>query len=191
MARKYNMTERSKLAAQTTGSIISATERLLTNRSLNDINLKAIAKEAGTTVQTVLRHMNSREGCIEAVAKVVTERVAKQRESSEYDTIEKKISGLIRHYESEGKLVLNLLAQEQKGDSFASDLTRQGRTFHRNWVEQSYKKYLPVKEKDTIDALVAVTDIYTWKLLRLDLGRSRNATKRIITNSVKKLLEAA
>ena len=184
------MTERSKLAAQTTGSIISATERLLTNRSLNDINLKAIAKEAGTTVQTVLRHMNSREGCIEAVAKVVTERVAKQRESSEYDTIEKKISGLIRHYESEGKLVLNLLAQEQKGDSFASDLTRQGRTFHRNWVKKSFKKYLPVKEKDTIDALVAVTDIYTWKLLRLDLGRNRNATKRIITNSVKKLMEA-
>lgn len=190
MARKYNMAERSKQAAQTTNSIITATEQLLTNKSLDEINLKAIAKEAGTTVQTVLRHMNSREGCIEAVAKVVSERVEKQRESSEHDTIENKISGLIRHYESEGKLVLNFLAQEQKGDSIASDLTRKGRTFHRNWVKQSFKKYLAVKEKDTIDALVAATDIYTWKLLRLDLGRSQNATKRIITKSVKKLVEA-
>ncbi len=191
MARNYKMTKRSEMASQTTANIIAAAEKLLTYKTLEEINLKAIAKEAGTTVQTVLRHMESREGCLRAVASTVAERVEKQRGNSEHSDIDAAISDLTDHYESEGKLVLNILAQEHRGNSYISELTHEGRAYHRKWVERCFDNFLPNHKKETIDALVVATDIYTWKLLRLDLGRSRGVVKNIITNMIKKLLEVS
>ncbi len=191
MTRNYNMTKRSEQAAQTRTKIISATERLLANKLLDEVNLKAIAKEADTTVQTVLRHMDSRDGCFKAVVQVVTERVEKQRNNSEYNSIEAAISDLTAHYESEGMLILNLLAQEQSGDSFVSSLMQEGRSYHRNWVERCFSNYFHGNSEATTDALVVATDIYNWKLLRLDIGRSENAAKEVITNIVKKILEVS
>lgn len=191
MTRNYDMTKRSRQAAQTEANIIAATERLLTSKSLDEVSLGAIAKEAGTTVQTVLRHMDSRDGCFKAVVQVVTARVEKQRGNSAYSSIEAAISDLIDHYESEGKLILNLLAQEQRGDSFITNLMQEGRSYHRNWIERCFANYLHEHREANIDALVVTTDIYTWKLLRLDLGRSLSAAKEIITNIVKNILEVS
>jgi AcrR family transcriptional regulator len=189
MKRNYNMKHRSQMAANTTKNIIDATERLLTNNKLENINLIDIAKEAGTTVQTVLRHMNSRDGCIKAVAHNVAERVDKQRGNFNHNYSEDAITELIDHYESEGKLVLNLLTQEHSGDSITAELTSKGRTYHRKWVKNCFVKYLDNPEKETIDALVVSTDIYVWKLLRLDLRRSKNHTKNVMIKIVKDILE--
>ncbi|MDZ7693631.1 MAG: TetR family transcriptional regulator [Balneolaceae bacterium] len=189
MSRTYDMSRRSEKAAQTTENIIAATERLLTEKPLEKISLNAIAKESGITVQTVLRHMDSREGCIYAVAERVSSRVEKQRGGSESGNITEAIENLIEHYEQEGKLVLNLLTQEHSEESFASDFTAEGRNFHRQWVERCFGPHVAGNETEVIDALVVATDIYTWKLLRLDLGRPLDTTKKIITNMVSKILE--
>lgn len=189
MPRTYDMSTRSQKAAQTTENIIAATERLLTEKTLDKISLNAIAKEAGVTVQTVLRHMESRDGCLQAVVEKVSSQVEKQRGTSEPGNISDAIEKLIEHYEAEGKLVLNLLAQEHTGDSFASNLTNEGRAYHRKWVKRCFSPYLSENNSKIIDGLVAATDIYTWKLLRLDLGRSRNTTRKVITNMVKNMLQ--
>jgi AcrR family transcriptional regulator len=185
------MTNRSKQAAQTRTNIIAATELLLANNSLDQVSLIAIAKEAGTTVQTVLRHMGSREGCLKAVVEVVTARVEEQRGTTENENIEAAISDLCDHYESEGKLILNFLAQERRGNSFISGLMQGGRKYHRDWVKRCFANYLPEHSDATIDALVVATDIYAWKLLRLDYGRNRNLAKEIITSIVMKILEVS
>ncbi len=191
MTRTYDMSKRSRKAAQTTESIIEATERLLAERSLEEISLNAIAQEAEITVQTVLRHMESRDGCLNAVAERVSSRVKEQRDTADSESINEAINKLVEHYEAEGKLVLNLLAQEHSGDSFASDLTNEGRSFHRKWVKRSIAPQVKQDNSELIDALVAATDIYVWKLLRLDIGRSKNITKKVITNMVKNILEAS
>lgn len=191
MARTYDMSKRSRKAAQTTESIIEATERLLAERSLEEISLNAIAEEAEITVQTVLRHMESRDGCLYAVAERVSSRVKEQRDIADSESINEAINKLVEHYEAEGKLVLNLLAQEHSGDSFASDLTNEGRAFHRKWVKHSIAPQAKQDNSELIDALVAATDIYVWKLLRLDIGRSKSTTKKVITNMVKNILEAS
>lgn len=191
MPRTYDMSKRSQKAAQTTRNIIAVTERLLTEKSLEEINLKIIAQETDVTVQTVLRHMESRDGCLQAVAERVSSRVEKQRGSTEPGNIPNIIDTLIEHYEKEGRLVLNLLAQEYRGDTFASNFTNEGRAYHRKWVERSFSPHLSGKSSDVIDGLVAVTDVYTWKLVRLDLGRSRDKTKKVILNMVKKILEVS
>ncbi len=191
MARKYEMTNRSKQTAETTATIIAATEVLLARQPIDQVSLNVIAKEAGTTVQTVLRHMGSREGCLQAVVEGVSARVKKQRSQSPTGNIKAAISDLIDHYEAEGRLILNFLAQERPDNAFVAELMQQGRDYHRDWVARCFGANVPKTDQATIDALVVATDIYAWKLLRLDWRRSRNVTRDIITNMVTKLLEVS
>jgi hypothetical protein len=39
-----------------------------------------------------------------------------------------------------------------------------------------------------LDALVIATDVYAWKLLRRDMGRSRDATAATIESMIRALL---
>jgi predicted acylesterase/phospholipase RssA len=42
-----------------------------------------------------------------------------------------------------------------------------------------------------LDLLVVATDVYTWKLLRLDRGHSRAATERLMRTLVEAVLASA
>jgi len=191
MSRRYDNSRRAQQAAQTREDILAATERLLASRRLEDITLRVIAEEAGTTVQTVLRHMESRDGCFSAVAREVAARVREQRGNAAYDSIEAAIADLTDHYEAEGRLILNLLAQERDGNAFVAEMMRKGRAFHRRWVRRCFARGISRGDTAEIDALVVATDIYAWKLLRLDLGRSARATRRVMSDMVTRILEAA
>lgn len=191
MTRRYDNSRRSQQAAQTREDILAATELLLASRRLDEVTLDAIAREAGTTVQTVLRHLESRDGCFSAVARKVAARVREQRGTVEYDSIEAAIADLTDHYEAEGRLILNLLAQEQDGDVFVAEMMRRGRAFHRRWVRRCFARHFRCGVTADVDALVVATDIYAWKLLRLDLGRSARATRRVMSGMVTRILETA
>ena len=79
MPRAYDNTKRARAAGRTTERIVAATEALLAGGPIGDVTLQAIAAGAGVTVQTVLRHMGSRDGCVRAVAERVRARVDAQR----------------------------------------------------------------------------------------------------------------
>ncbi len=197
MARTYDMTNRARRAARTTERIVTSTERLLASGPLAHATLPAIAEGAGVTVQTVLRHMGSREGCLHAVGERVARRVEAQRGAARTGDVEGAISSLVAHYEAEGRLVLNLLAQEHDGEPMAREGVERGRAYHRAWVRRVFglapgrddlgsdgaadgsSDPAPADEPDggIVDALVAATDLYVWKLLRLDLRRSVGETE--------------
>ena len=189
--RSYDMTKRAKRAARTTERILDATEELLASVPVGDITLQAIADGAGVTVQTVLRHMGSRDGCFAAAGDRIAKRVKAQRSQAAPGDIDAAIAELVAHYEAEGRLVLNLLSQEADGDPTAVVAVAQGRAEHRAWVERCFGPRLAHPGAETVDALVAATDIYVWKLLRLDLGRSAEATEAVLARMVRALLEAA
>lgn len=189
MARTYDMSRRSAQAEQTSDRIVTATETLVASVPLAEVTLAAIAEGAGVTVQTVLRHMGSREGCVAAVATRVAARVAQQRGHTEPGDVPAAVAELITHYEAEGRLVLNLLAQEQGPDGTAAHAVAEGRAFHRAWVERCFGPLLPELSQESIDAVVAATDIYVWKLLRLDLGRSAAHTQSVIERLTSAALE--
>ena len=189
MARKYNMTNRSDSSKKTNYSIITATENLLASGPLDKVTLPAIAKGANVTVQTVMRHMGSREGCLKAVAKMVAQRIDSQRGHVKSGDIDSAISVLMEHYESDSTLILNLLDQANKGENFASKMAEKGRKYHRNWVVHCFNPLADLNQQETLDALVAATDIYVYKLLRHDLGRSFRKTKSIINHLVRGILE--
>lgn len=190
MPRAYDNTKRAERAAETRARIAVSTEALLAAVPVGDVTLDAIAAGAGVTVQTVLRHMGSREGCFEAAAERVAERVARQRGRTRPGDLAAAVAELVAHYEAEGRLMLHLLAQAG-GDAKAAAWTADGRAVHRDWV----RRYLVADaagcdEEATVDALVAATDLYVWKLLRLDLGRSAAATEGIVAAMVRSILEA-
>lgn len=189
MVRAYDNTRRAQLAAESTERIVDVTESLLREGPLASITLQAIAERAGVTVQTVLRKMGSRDGCVRAAATRIGARIAEQRGQAEPGDVEAAIDGLLLHYETDGRLVLNLLAQERT-DAFAEAAVRQGRAEHRAWAARCFG---PCRtgglDGPTLDALVTVTDLYVWKLLRLDLGRSQRATRAIVLRLVRQTLE--
>jgi AcrR family transcriptional regulator len=181
--RRYDSTQRRAAADETTQRIVAATEALLTEGPIPDVTLNAIADRAGITVQTVLRHMGSRDGCFAAVWERVRLRVDAQRGVSPPGDVGAAITGLLDHYEAEGALVWNLVAQAGS-EPVAQDPVAYGRAYHRAWVERCFGGLLPPGDHVGVDALIVATDLSVWRLLRHDLGRSREETAAVITRTV-------
>ena len=191
MARTYDMTRRARAAAETTERIVTTSEALLASVPVADITLADIAEGAGVTPQTVLRHMGSRDGCFVAVLERVGARIDAQRGRTEPGDVAAAIASLVAHYEAEGRLVLNLLSQEAGRDPVPRQAAEAGRAYHRAWVRRCFGPLVAEPDPELVDALVAATDLYVWKLLRLDLGRSAAATEAVMVRLVRATLEAS
>ena len=89
------------------------------------------------------------------------------------------------------RLVLNLLAQEGGGEAVPHEAAEAGRAYHRAWVVRCFGPWAQEPDPQVVDALVAATDLYVWKLLRLDLGRTRRATEAVVARLVRSVLEAS
>jgi len=189
VTRPYDRSRRAAAAAATTTRIIDATEHLLARGAVRDVTLPAIAAGAGVTVQTVLRHMASRDGCLTAVAVRLRTRVDQQRRAAAPGDVPAALSDLLQHYEAEGRLILHLLAQAP-AEPWALAAVEEGRAYHRAWVLRTFGPRLPSPPDDrTVDALVAATDLYVWRLLRLDLGRPRADVAAVIDTLTQAVLE--
>jgi len=79
-----------------------------------------------------------------------------------------------------------MLAQEDQVPAFR-EATAAGRRLHRRWVERTFAPWLrgrPASRGRTLPPLVAITDVYLWKLLRRDQRLSRPATERVLLELV-------
>src|SRR5215218_10580 len=174
--RPYHMRARAEAAAETGRRILEATIELHSERFFDQVSLEDIAERAGVTVRTVIRRFGSKERLIEAASEEGERRVTHQRYQAPIGDIEGAINNLMDHYEEWGDTALLLLAQEERVVAFRS-ITDAGRAFHYEWVE---RKFAPLLTKRTgeerrrlLAELIAVCDVYFWKLLRRDLGLSR------------------
>jgi AcrR family transcriptional regulator len=169
--RSYDMRARKQTTAATRTAIVhAAIDSVVVARSLG-ITLGSVADRAGVTVKTVLRHFGSREGLIEAAHLQILRDVLAERTVAPSDP-ERALTVLIEHYERRGDMVLGLLAEEND-DPRARLMCDGGRTLHRKWVDEVFDAGLPVDPSERariIDALVVITDVYCWKLLRRDRG---------------------
>ena len=172
--RNYTMGARAQAVEDTRTRIQEALFALGTSRVLSDISLEDVAREAGVSVQTVLRHFGSRAGLIESNIDYAIARVAHERIAPEGD-VDAALAVLIDHYELRGDTVVLMLAQEH-ADEQVRRLTESGRRMHRDWVRTTFASVVADRE-DLLDLLVVATDVYTWKLLRRDRGYSRATTE--------------
>ncbi|HEY5053865.1 MAG TPA: helix-turn-helix domain-containing protein, partial [Solirubrobacterales bacterium] len=178
--RPYRMGARAEAAAATGERILDATEALFYERSFEEVTLGAIAERAGVTVQTVLRRFGDRKGLSRAALLRLAARVDRKRGSASPGDVEGAVRVLVDHYEEVGDGVLRLLAEEQRRPSLRT-LVDMGRDYHREWCERVFAPALEarrgVERERRLGQIVAVTDIYVWKLLRRDRGLSRRQTE--------------
>jgi AcrR family transcriptional regulator len=184
--RSYTMGVRAEAVAETRQRIIEALFDLGRERMFPDISLEDIAVAADVSVQTILRHFKSRAGLIEATMDHAIATVTEERHAPVGD-VDAAVAVIIGHYEDRGQTALLMLAQETSDPQLA-ELTRRGRAMHRTWVTEVFAPFAGPRDP-LIDLLVVATDVYTWKLLRIDRRYSRARTEQLMHRMATALLD--
>lgn len=178
------MRARAEATAETGRGILRAVVDLHTERFHDQITLEDIAKRAGVTVQTILRRFGSREALITAAAEYAETEVLRQRDQAPIGDVAGAVENLLDHYEEWGRSALRLLAQEERVPQLRAIADR-GRAGHYAWVDRTFEPYLRGLSKRVRRAqLITLTDVYVWKLLRLDLGLDRTETASVVRDMV-------
>lgn len=192
--RGYRMAARAEAAARTADDILAATAQLWRERPVDEITLAAIAQRAGVSVRTVIRRFGSRNGVIAAGIEADASGIVAERDQAAAGDVEGALRVLLAHYERDGDAVLRTLALEATVAE-AKAIADAGRAGHRAWCARIFGPYLPPPADDAygirLDGVVAATDLYVWKLLRRDLGRSEQETMQVIRTLVDGLLSSS
>jgi AcrR family transcriptional regulator len=185
------MVVRAESAATTAERIIAAAMELFLARPYDEISLDEVARVADVTVQTVLRRFGTKEKLVAATAEVGLRRVRQERDEAPIGDVAGAVANLMDHYEEWGDRVLLMLSQEDRVAPLRR-VTDAGRALHRRWVERTFAPWLggPGERRRLRRAqLLAVTDVYVWKLLRRDQRMSRRATERALRDLVARITE--
>lgn len=190
--RQYRSTVQAEVAELTRQRLHEATLALYIEFPLDQITLNQVAERAGVTVQTILRHYKNKEGLIYAVGKKLGDEIFQQRDAAPVGDLEGLLANLMEHYESIGRISLRSLGLEGRTAEI-DEFLREARTYHRNWVKRVFEPYIARAEVDEQEILIAqlvvICDVYTWKLLRLDSGLTREQTELALYEMITALLE--
>src|SRR5262245_31697101 len=176
------MVTRGEGMADTRQRIVEAALKLALEQAYEDITLIAIAAAAGVSHQTVLNHFESKEKVAAAAAELLNRQTLAARGKAVSGDRKGAITILLGEYERFGDAGARWAMASERLGSLAH-LLDEARAHHQEWLERIFSDQLPagpVGRRRAIQALHAATDVYTWKLLRRDLGLSRDETERII-----------
>ena len=101
------------------------------------------------------------------------------------------VQAYVNHYEKAGDLVVRNIQDES--DPEIHSFVEHGRTAQRAGISRLFAPFLdPLADSHkarTVDLLVVAMDVYTWKRLRRDMGRSRPDTEVAMLALVNAILE--
>ncbi|HEX5533475.1 MAG TPA: TetR/AcrR family transcriptional regulator [Actinomycetales bacterium] len=190
--RPYRMGARASAAAATGERVLDAATEVFWEMPSDHISLEEVARRSGVSVQTVIRHFGGKDGLLAAASAREAGRVRAQRDEAPVGDTAAAIRVLVEHYENTADQVLKMLAEEQRVPALREIVDR-GRAMHRDWCARVFSPALTdrvgVERRRRLAQLVAVCDIYTWKLLRRDAGLSRRQTELALVELVQPLLE--
>ena len=174
--RAYRQSARATATAATRHRIVDGMVALAHERLTIEITLDDVARRAGVSVATVLRHFGSRDGLFDAAVRDTVAAVEAERRTSGPES--DPVAVVVGHYEVRGDFMRRMLAQEDS-DVRIRAFTVPGRLLHRSWVEEAFADPLAtaIDRDELVDLLVVATDLQTWALLRRDRGLSRAMTE--------------
>jgi AcrR family transcriptional regulator len=180
------MVARAERADATRRRVLDAAMAILFG-SMAPVTLSSTAGRAGVSVQTILRSFGSQRGLVEAAAEEAWRRVADQRGQAPVGDIPASIKVLFIHYETYGDRLVQARAREGAVPELSPGLNR-ARADHRRWVARTFRPQLAAKpeaeQERSLHGLVALTDVYNWKLLRRDLGLERREAEATLAGMV-------
>lgn len=181
--RSYSMTTRSAAAQATHDRIVQVASDLFLARPYGEVTLATIARAAGVSHQTVLNHFGTKAGVVAAVAGSMHDRTSAVRAAEPGDGAG-ALRALVDDYERIGDANVGWANEDLPELRPHLDAARAG---HQRWLESVYDADLPddpAERRRAIHALHAATDVFTWKLLRRDLGLDRDETESTIARLV-------
>ncbi len=179
-------------ASEATGQhILEVAQQLFGEMLYDHVSLQEVADRAEVSVQTVIRHFTSKEQLFTAVTQWSSRQIRAGRDQAPVGDVTGAVRNLIDCYEQWGDHVLNCLAQEQRTPALR-EVTDAGRRYHHAWVKRTLGLLLAdISASECtqhLNQLVAVTDMYMWKVLRRDLGLSRNETEMAVRSLVNRII---
>ena len=182
------MTRRSNAAGGTRRRIAEAALALFKERDYDDVSLIEIARAAGVSHQTVLNHCESKSGVLLAAGELFSEEIR----DLEADAVPGDVTSVVRttcvRYEALGDANARWAAMGTRAPEVAESLAR-GRLGFQSWLEEVLGDLLPGEDdpderRRVLLGLHAALDVFTWKLLRRDLGLSQEQTEAQLTDLV-------
>jgi AcrR family transcriptional regulator len=190
-SRTYTMGARADAVVATRERIVTVAVGLFYEHAYEDVTLAGIAKAAGVSHQTVLNHFESKEGVVLAVAAKMAEETTDARYQAEPGDVVGAVHVLVGQYELHGDANVRWAMTADRLPTLAP-LLDEARAFHQEWIRHMFGARVGATGAAlgrTVNALHAATDVYTWKLLRRDLGVSRAETESTIVQLVEGLLD--
>jgi AcrR family transcriptional regulator len=190
--RVYDMTKRSDAAGGTRRLIASAALSLFKERDYDEVSLSEIARAAGVSHQTVLNHCSTKAGVLLAAGELFSEEVR----DLEADAVAGDVTSVVHttcvRYEVLGDANARWAAMSTRAPEVAEGLAS-GRAGFQSWLDEMLGDLLPdagdaAERRRVLLGLHAALDVFTWKLLRRDLGLSQEQTEAQLTDLVLRVL---
>jgi AcrR family transcriptional regulator len=189
-SRTYTKVRRAQAEEQTRAALIEAAGEAFLSGPWEQASLESIARAAGVTKQTLLRHFGSKGGLLEQMLRPAIEQIQAQRLSAPSDDIPGAVDNLLEHYETRGGRAMR--STNLDSDGSLAELALMARQFHYRWVEHAFGRWLapaPPKERARVRAaLIAVCDVQTWWILAHDLGLPRAEVRSTLILAIRRLL---
>jgi AcrR family transcriptional regulator len=156
----------------------------------DDVTLRDLAAAADVALQTVVNHFGTKEALYGTAVERISDAIEGRRYDVEPGDVEGAVAALIDDYDRTGDFTVRTLAEEGRRAVVEPGLAR-GRRGHQDWVEHVFPAALEgmrgLARQRRLAQLVAVTDVYTWKLLRRDKALSRDQTVLAVCELVEAL----
>jgi AcrR family transcriptional regulator len=189
--RQYRMEARARSTEATREAILDAVEAAFEELLYDEITLEEIAGRSGVSVQTILRHFESKDRLFVTSMLHVGNKMGADRGLVPAGDVKKIVDDLVDHYEKYGNRLLRIVGQEDREPNL-KQVADIGRLFHAQWCEAAFAPTLAglrgAKRKRRLAQFVTCTDLYTWKLLRRDRGLSLKETKLAMREMIEALL---
>jgi len=181
---------RAEAEEHTRTALLDAADEAFLSGPWDRVPLGSVARSAGVSKQTLLRHFGSKDGLLAAVLWRGVAGVQEQRLSTPRNDIAGAVDNLLDHYELRGGRAMRSSNLDLDGP--LADLGRCARQFHYGWVEHAFGGWLdaarPAERGRLRAALIAVCDVQAWWILAHDLGLSRAEVRATLILSISRLL---
>jgi AcrR family transcriptional regulator len=198
--RAYKQVARAKAQEQTRETLLQAATEEVERDSWSQASLESVAGRAGVSKQTVLRHFGSKQGLLDAVISRTSSLIVKERNDAPVGDIRGAVANLMRHYERYGDIVVRMLPYRDAvvrvmGGESRNSLVRavdHGHEIHEQWVLRTFEPQLtdldPRTRERRLAQLVAMCDVYVWKILRRDIGLEVEQVEETLVEMIERLV---
>lgn len=181
---------RAEAEERTRAALLDAADEAFLSGPWEQATLDAIARAAGVTKQTLLRHFGSKEGLLEQGLRRAVHKVEEQRFGVPINDIAGAVDNLLEHYEAVGGRAMRSSNLELDGS--LADLGRRARQLHYDWVELAFGGWLAAasasQRRRLRAALIAICDVQAWWVLSHDLQLSRAEVRATLILTITRLL---